>query len=393
MTPAQLTRESFSQYPPEGRGLAVEHIELLRKQPPAFLPLFLREVIGYDWKFPVERKELEHQFSYLDGHAAATGAFAQLRIPAELQALDWLNSPAVFSEQLSAHLWASHQIDAFRKAAVEYVAQLNASATVDAPAMPRLAVVMVGQGAAGSTYRLFRKLRRHGVYYSRVNAEGGRAAILDVLAARSAKQPLLHAHWYIDGGVAPSAVRGVTAVSYASLAPARALLQSKIHRSFESGMGSEALRSELARMQPGDIGLDGGSDSAMSHFQLSLLAEGSGTQIYSTTFVQWAAREALRRAQPLTLVARFAPRQRESSMREQLAEASKAPVADAAGSLIDADIGAYYTWLNMQRLSGAADARFVVWFEDQAQAVVVAPGASPGTENQRPVTVAQLLAE
>ena len=40
----------------------------------------------------------------------------------------------------------------------------------------------------------------------------------------------------------------------------------------------------------------------LNRFQLSLLTEGSGTQVFSTTFVQWAAREALRRAQPLTLV-------------------------------------------------------------------------------------------
>jgi len=54
-----------------------------------------------------------------------------------------------------------------------------------------------------------------------------------------------------------------------------------------------------------------GGDAVLNRFQLSVLTEGSGTQIYSTTFVQWAARELLRRAQPLTLLARFAPRLRE----------------------------------------------------------------------------------
>ena len=90
----------------------------------------------------------------------------------------------------------------------------------------------------------------------------------------------------------------------------------------------------------------------LNRFQLSLLTEGSGTQVFATTFVQWAAREALRRAQPLTLFARFAPRQRENPMNELLSEAQRRPELDPQGSLVDADMGAYYTWLNQQRLSG-----------------------------------------
>ncbi len=43
----------------------------------------------------------------------------------------------------------------------------------------------------------------------------------------------------------------------------------------------------------------------LNRFQLSLLTEGSGTQVFATTFVQWAAREALRRAQPLTVFTPF----------------------------------------------------------------------------------------
>jgi hypothetical protein len=38
----------------------------LRQLPLAFLPLLLREVIAYDWKFPAERKELDQQFEYLE---------------------------------------------------------------------------------------------------------------------------------------------------------------------------------------------------------------------------------------------------------------------------------------------------------------------------------------
>jgi hypothetical protein len=340
MTPAQLQPESFRNYPPEARELATAHIDILRKLPIAFLPLLLREVIAYDWKFPIERRELAHQFDYLASRPQVLSSFSELHITRELEQVDWVNSPALFSEQLTAHLWATHQIDAFRAAAVDYVSKLNASALQAPPAMPRLCIVVIGQGVQSNTYRLFRKLRPHGVYYTHVKSEDGYPAILEALGARAAKLPNAHDHWYIDGAVAAKVAAGVTSVSYAGLTSVRARLQTKIQKSFESGVGSEALRTLLAQMQPRDVGLEDGPDAALTHFQLSLLTEGSGTQIFSTTFVQWAAREALRRAQPVTLLARFAPRQRESNMRELLAEAQRPPALDPAGSLIDADMGA-----------------------------------------------------
>src|SRR5580700_10963109 len=111
---AQLTPASFNAYPPEARQLAVQQIALLRRLPLAFLPLLLRELIAYDWKFPAERADLTRQFAYLGALAAgpfqsAMSAFAQLKLAPELEQTDWVNSPATFSEKLSAHLWVTHQ--------------------------------------------------------------------------------------------------------------------------------------------------------------------------------------------------------------------------------------------------------------------------------------------
>ena len=122
------------------------------------------------------------------------------------------------------------------------------------------------------------------------------------------------------------------------------------------------------------------------------LTEGSGTQVFSTTFVQWAAREALRRAQPLTLVTRYAPRQREKQMNELLAERQRAPELDPQGSLIDADMGAYYTWLNQQRLAGEEKSAFLAWFEDHEEAVVIAPSFERGKRSDAAVELGDLIA-
>jgi hypothetical protein len=121
-------------------------------------------------------------------------------------------------------------------------------------------------------------------------------------------------------------------------------------QSFSAGAGPETLHTLLAQMRPADLGFDRGmdqyasktGDAVLDRFQLKLLTEGSGTQIFSTTFTQWAAREALRRAQPVTLLVRFAPRQRQKPMNEMLSASTDAGAElDPMGSLVDADFGTY----------------------------------------------------
>jgi hypothetical protein len=121
------------------------------------------------------------------------------------------------------------------------------------------------------------------------------------------------------------------------------------------------------------------------------MAEGSGVQFFSTTFVQWAARELLRRAQPLTLVARFAPRLTERSMNQALMHARVEQELDSGGALIDADMGAYYTWLNAMRLPGSDATAFVAWFEDHAEALVVSPSVAAGAQSSESMDMNGLL--
>jgi hypothetical protein len=64
---------------------------------------------------------------------------------------------------------------------------------------------------------------------------------------------------------------------------------------------------------------------------------------------------------------------------------------DLVGSLIDGDMGAYYNWINQQRLPGREKSSFVVWFEGHKQAVVIGPTVPWGTESTAPSDVKQLL--
>jgi hypothetical protein len=398
MIPLQLTARDFRNYPPQAQSLAVKRLTLMQQLPLALLPSFLREIIGYDWMMPIERSQIETQ---LQGLTALTSAqlsdemqgFTSLHLNSELEKMDWVNQPQSFIQQLSAWLWASHQMDAFHAIAESFNEHLVALAPPPMPSMARLGIVILGQGVTHTDYPLFRKLRPLGVFCSRIKSEDGLDVLLSHAASRAQGKQTQNtlSHWYIDGGVSTLAP-GLTSISYSSLDHPRSILLNLTQQTMTSGSsGAEELRAKLARLKPEDLGFSANpADAVLNHFQLSVLAEGSGTQIFSTTFVQWAARECLRRAQPETIVLRYAPRQMAQPMNAMLSGAAPSGL-DPEGSLIDADMGAYYTWLNFSRLSGAEQARFLVWFENQNQAFVIGPGLPKGTVSDSAMSMQRLL--
>lgn len=69
------------------------------------------------------------------------------------------------------------------------------------------------------------------------------------------------------------------------------------------------------------------------------------------------------------------------------------PEADPQGALIDADMGAYLTWVNQQRLAGADKASFLVWFEDHTEALAIGPSLPRGTESNSALDLQQVLSQ
>lgn len=405
MLPRELKPEHFRGYPPEARKLITHYLAALRQLPLSFVPNLLREAIDYDFKFPAERRALEKELANLQSLPAVHSiepspekqkdwfqGFAQITLSPQLEQVDWVNSPAQFVEQLSAHLWATHQLDAFRKVATDYAERLHAVVPPEPPPIPRLGIAVIGQGVSSYHESLFQKLRPHGGYFSRVKPEGGLKLLLDAIATRARAHPIPYGHWYVDGGEEIAHSPALTCVSYHALGPVRSVLLRKMRTEIEKpGMGPEALRSTLARMSPSDVGMGQAGDTVLDHFRLKLLTEGSGTQIFSTTFAQWTAREALRRAQPCTMLVRFAPRQRQKPMNELISEKQDQPELDPEGSLMDSDMGAYYNWINQRRLPGADESSFLVWFENHSEAVAIGPALPRGTVSTNSTDLDELL--
>jgi len=398
MLPSDLKAEQFAAYPPEARKLVTAHLEALQQLPLSFLPSLLNEVIEYDFKFPAERTAIDKELNTLSSLALAQikewfQAFSRLSLSSKLENFDWVNQPAQFLEQLSAYLWTTQQLDAFREAAIAYGNRSQIVAVSEPIAMHRLGIAVIGQGVESYDAPLFRNLREHGTYFKQVKHENGVELLLNAVAARAQTHPIPYGHWYVDGGQAADHSPLLSCVSFQNLEPVRSALLKNIQIEIERpGMGPEELRTHLARLSPADLNMDKAGDEVLERFQVKLLTEGSGTQIFSTTFAQWAARESLRRAQPLTLFVRFAPRQRERPMNELMSSSNSKPEYDFVGSLIDADMGAYYQWINQQRLPGSEHSSFLVWFEDHSQALVIAPSMPRGTESNSALSLGELLA-
>lgn len=398
MQPKDLKAEDFWAYPPLAQKLAAANLPVLRRLPLSFAPSLILRLSDYDFRFPEERRSIEAELGVLGALTPRQmdewfAPFVRLRLSAQLEKANWVSHAASFVEDESAWLWTTQQQDAFSAAAMEYDTRLQKALPAAPPLpIPRLGIAIVGQGVATWDSPLFVNLRPHGILFTHVDPKEGVATLLSAVEARAKANPAAYGHWYIDGGVAAAHSDRLTCVSWEALRPVREALLDFMQKMIrQPGMGPEQLRTGMARLLPPDAGMPAEGDPVLDRFQLKTFTEGSGTQIFSTTFVQWTAREALRRAQPLTLLVRYAPRQRQRPMNELLSNAEAAPELDPSGSLVDADMGAWYNWINQQRLPGSEQSVFLAWFEEHNQALLIAPGLPAGTQSDAPTSLEKLL--
>lgn len=397
MDPRSLSCASFQSYGRLAKGLACDHLDLLRDLPLVLCAILVREIISFDSRFPRERAAIESRLALLESlspgdRQSLTRGFADLSLSPDLLAADWVRYPQRFEEALSAHLWASKQFDAFRDTAIAFAQQVDKAISPWNPAAHRWVVVVLGPDLRKEGYRLFRKLRPQGVFFPNVAGDGGMTAVLGELDRRASEVPTPFDHWFIDGGGAEEQLPGrICQCSWAKSSDLRAELLKKIENIVYSGSGGpEMLRSAMATWTPDTHNAVTGN-ALVDRFVLSVYAEGSGTQVFTTTFVQWATREILRRAEPVTVVARYGLRQKQRTLNEMFSKTPSHIGSDPEGSLVDADFGAYTSWINLTRIAASDRARLIVWSEAHGQAIAIGPNCPRGTEAPDRIGVPQLL--
>ena len=234
----------------------------------------------------------------------------------------------------------------------------------------RLVVVVYGQGIAIQRDQLWRQLRAIGTRIP-LRLEGAaasgpflRALFAGLLSAPGEPAGLdPHATWIVDAGEAlhdlceESAAAGsarAVALSYARLRGYREELSRSLYRRVLAGVSSPQELADFARaldIRP----LAGTADEVVRAFVRDVFLGGNGTLLVSNTFVEWAAVQALKRAEPRLLVARFGVRDKMKPFSSLLLFSSPRPtdqvptLEDPLGSFVDVEQLAYYVWLNAEK--------------------------------------------
>jgi hypothetical protein len=248
----------------------------------------------------------------------------------------------------------------------------------DAPR--RLVVLLYGQGIAIQRDKLWSRFR--GVAARRVplSLDGVRSSedFLRALfgAPGEGGRPLLTTlrdsagvdskdAWIVEAGEGlQSFVRGerpgapaATGLSYAGLQGYREQLARSLYQRVLAGVSGPEELAAYARSL--DVDPPEGallrSDEVLRSFVREVFLGGNGTLLVNNTFVEWAAVQALKRAEPRLLVARFGVRDKLKPFSSLLLFASpratdQIPILeDPFGSFVDVEQLSYYVWLNAEK--------------------------------------------
>jgi len=237
----------------------------------------------------------------------------------------------------------------------------------------RLVVLVYGQGIAIQRDQLWRQLRAIGTRIP-LRLEAGaasgpflRALFGGLLSAPGESAGLdPQAAWIVDAGdalhdlceenAAAGSARAV-ALSYSRLRGYREELSRSLYRRVLAGVSSPQELADYARgldIRP-PAGTLFAADEVVRAFVRDAFLGGNGTLLVSNTFVEWAAVQALKRAEPRLLVARFGVRDKMKPFSSLLLFSSPRPtdqvpaLEDPLGSFVDVEQLSYYVWLNAEK--------------------------------------------
>jgi len=198
--------------------------------------------------------------------------------------------------------------------------------------------------------------------------------------------------WYIDAGAAPASfstrLSPATAsiLEYGALKPLRNEFLAELNKAPKSIQITDRVRSVLRRKLWDNLWPDGFADQArLQRFVIELFLSGNGAVIFPNSFVEWGAAEAMRRARPRVLIARFGMRIKPKpftsiAVFENQQKISSVPDADdPQGSAVDAGILARYVWLAASRYPEVERTCCVCLAESSNSAFVI---THPGNANR-----------
>jgi hypothetical protein len=374
----------------EAATLAREHGHVLGRLPATVHAFILVELQKWPTLFGPERKYhrvlLEH-LSHLPRPELDQAAAGIGRIEAEAGANRLkVPNPARFQDDAQALLRKRGLIVAWRREVDGFFQKVDPALEAQlypADAPRRLVVQLYGSGITVQPDRLWSRFKGAGMRVP-LNLEGtngtepflqalfgardhgGTAPALFAAAAGPARLAPLDA-WLIESHEALHALcdadsGGTSAGSLAGLSYDRLrayrdevtrALYAKIQNGVESPQAFAAYVRSLQIAPPAGALLY--AADVLVAFVRDVLLTGNGTLFVNNTFVEWAAVQALRRAQPRILVTRYGVRDRFKPFSSLLLfsqprASDRVPTTpDPVGSFIDVEQLSYYVWLNAEK--------------------------------------------
>ena len=299
------------------------------------------------------------------------------------------DDPARFQDDAQALLRKQKLVQVWRREVDAFFQQINPALEprLYPPDAPRRLIVQIyGSGIAVDRNKLWSRFKGTGVRVPlQLSGVGDSTSFLTALfggGSEARREPALLAAlrtseqitpldaWMIEAhqalhdlgraGGASEVGSTVTGLSYDLLREYREVLMRALYGKVLAGVESPQAFAAYARsltVAPDPAALLH-SEKIVQEFVRDVFLTGNGTLFVNNTFVEWAAVQALRRAQPRMLVTRFGVRHKFrpfSSMLlfSQPRASDQAPlVEDPAGSFVDVEQLSYYIWLNAEK--GAA---------------------------------------
>lgn len=371
----------------EAATLARTHGETLAHLPATVHAFILVELQKWPTLFPPEQRYQRALVEHLSRLPkpeldAATAGIARIEAQASLNRVTDRN-PVRFQDDAQAWLrqrglqvaWRNEVDGFFRSVDPALEAQLYPA---DAPR--RLVVQIYGSGIAVQRDKLWNRFKGAGlrVPLSLDGTSGTEAFLRQLLGAQEggggtpalfdtaiAASPLdawviesheaLHA--ICDAGRTKTSSGAPAGLSYDRLRQYRDDLTRALNNKIQSGVESPQAFAAYARslqIVPPAGALLYSADILVA-FVRDVLLTGNGTLLMNNTFVEWAAVQALKRAQPRILITRFGVRDKLRPFSSMVMFSQPRPldqlpsVQDPAGSFIDVEQLTYYIWLNAEK--------------------------------------------
>lgn len=375
---------------PERLQDALRH-DVLKRLPLTFLPFINQQLHEWEFLFPNERNSTGELIVFVDSLAPSesTALFSDLvRLEDEMGARRWQKfSTEEQTIENSSELARSPYFQRWRQSvqAIFDAAQRHRTQANSGPSKPRNRAIVLHIPASLQVEQPERWQHWHGVGrriplqpLASQSSQAGLDGVLTGLIADFTKarvssksdEPSAASSsadaWVIDGarslvdaclaGTPSASPASATLLSFARLDAYRESFSHEMNTMQKNLADADSVYDHLRKVDvapwcPPEVA----AEPAVREFVRSLYLSGNGAVIFGNSFVEWAASEALRRARPRFLAARFSVRSKPKpftgvAVFEDPDHINPLPaVDDFSGSAVDAEILAAYIWLSAIR--------------------------------------------